>query len=103
MNEKRIKEAMSDESFVKGLLALESSGEAQNAFREKGIEVGAEEILELRDALVKASKRAAENGGELSMEDMEEVAGGYLDTITNIVITIATNDLKAAFPFLSRW
>ena len=103
MDEKRIKEALADETFVKRLLASETPEEARRAFREKGVEVGAAEILKLRDTLLNAARKAEENGGELSMEDMEEVAGGYLDTITNIVITIATNDLKAAFPFLSRW
>ena len=78
MDEKRIKEVFSDKAFVEGLLKLETPEEVQKAFAGKGVTVSVEEIIKLKDALVKASQKAAESGGELSMEDMEDVAGGFV-------------------------
>ena len=78
MDEKRIKEIFSDEAFVKGLLALETPEEVQAALKEKGVAVSIEEIMQLKDALIKASEKAAESGGELSLEELEEAAGGFV-------------------------
>ena len=78
MDEKRIKEVFSDEAFVKALLGLESAEEAQAALKEKGLEFSTDELVALRDALLKMSAKAEANGGELSVEDLDEVAGGIL-------------------------
>ena len=101
MDEKRIKEVFADEVFVKQLFSLETPEEAQTALKAKGIEMSREEVLKLRDALVAASQEAGAGGGELSTEQLDNVAGGFLDTITSIIITIAINDVKSFFS--GRW
>ena len=78
MDETRIKAVFSDEAFVKALLELESPEEAQAALKEKGLDFSTDELVALRDALLKMSEKAGENGGELSVEDLDEVAGGML-------------------------
>ena len=81
MDENRIKEVFSDEAFVKSLLELETPEDVQKALKGKDIEVGVEEILQLRDALLKAAEMA-QSGGELSVEDLDEAAGGFIPIIT---------------------
>ena len=76
MDEKRMKEVFSDEAFVKELLSLKSPEEVQEVLKKKGIEASIEEVLGLQDALLKAQEKARGNGGELSMDDLDEVAGG---------------------------
>ena len=72
MSKEKIKEVMSDKTFVEGLLKLETPEEVQKAFAGKGATVSIEEIMQLKSLLVKTSQK----GGEMSLEDMEEVAGG---------------------------
>jgi predicted ribosomally synthesized peptide with nif11-like leader len=77
MDDARVKEVFADEAFVKSLLELETPEEVQSALKARGIEASREEILSARDALVKA----AEKGGALSEEELENVAGGFLPLI----------------------
>ena len=80
MNTEKIKEVFSDEAFVKSLFELESTAEVQAALKEKGVEMTEEEILGIRDLLIKveSGKISAEQleNGELSDELLEQVAGG---------------------------
>ena len=76
MDEKRVKEIFSDEAFVKRLMKLETPEETRKAFAEKGIETDIEEILKLRDVLVVTAQKEAKKADELSMDDLDEVAGG---------------------------
>ncbi len=75
MDESRVKEVFSDEEFVKGLMALEEPAEVQAALKEKGIEMTEDEVVQLRDVIVKLAEQAGENG-ELSLEQIDEAAGG---------------------------
>ena len=76
-----MKEVLADESFVKSLFKLETTEEVQAAFREKSLELSAEEVLALRDILVKLFEKAGESDGELSVDELDEVAGGVLNTM----------------------
>ena len=96
MNEKSIQEALSNEDFVKGLLAMETSEEVQNAFKQKGIEISPEEVLSLRDALIKIVEKADRNGGELSVEDLDDVAGGVNVAVIATVVCTAVSAIFAA-------
>ena len=89
MNIEKIKEVFSDEAFVKGLFELDSAAEVQAALQEKGVALTEEEILGIRDLLVKmesgevsteqAEQWAAQaESGELSDEVLEQVAGGVI-------------------------
>ena len=97
MNMEKIKEVFSDEAFVKNLFELESAGEVQAALKEKGIEFSEEEIISIRDFLLKVeesdiTKEQLEKwtvqleDGELSEEELEIVAGGIaLETVGFVV------------------
>ena len=97
MNVNKLKEVFSDEAFVKSLFELESVGEVQAALKEKGIEFSEEEILSIRDFLLKVeegdiTKEQLEKwtvqleDGELSEEVLEIVAGGIaLETVGFVV------------------
>ena len=97
MNVVKLKEVFSDEAFVKGLFELESAGEVQAALKEKGIEFSEEEIISIRDFLLKVeesdiTKEQLEKwtvqleDGELSEEELELVAGGIaIETVGFVV------------------
>ena len=91
MNIEKIKEIFADEAFVKGLFELETAAEVRVALKEKGVEMSEEEILGIRDLLIKVesgeiSAEQAEQwskqaeSGELSEELLEQVAGGLAGT-----------------------
>ena len=63
-----------DKEFAEKLFSLETAEEVQSLLGEQGIEFTLEEIGALREALVKATAKGA--AGELSDEELEEVAGG---------------------------
>ncbi len=79
MNETRMRElesllseAFADEEFVTVLFALDTAEEAQAMLKDKGIEMTLDEVKRLPDAMAMA--RTGE--GELSEDDLEDVAGG---------------------------
>ena len=72
MNKERIKDLLADEGFVRDLLKLETPEEVQAAFKQKGVGVSIDEIVQLKDILVKAGQK----GGEISLEEMDNAAGG---------------------------
>lgn len=85
MDEKRVKEVFSDESFVKGLMEKETSEDVQAALKEKGLDFSLEEIAKIRDGIVSG----VANGDELAMDQLEDVAGGFvIATVIGIVCSI---------------
>ena len=84
MDQERLKEVLSDEEFVKELLAMKTAEKVQDALEDKGISVTTDEIRQMGDLLRKAASgeipketlEAAANG-ELSEAELEEVAGGF--------------------------
>ncbi len=103
MNLERMKELLADEAFVKGLLALETAQEVQEALSQKGVELTVEDIELIADFLnryqageltgkeEKAIKAAQSfKDGELSDEELEEVAGGCGGLIMAILIAIVS-------------
>ena len=98
MNIEKMKEVLSDEAFVKSLFELETVAEVQAALQEKGIELTEEEILGVRDLLIKVEEggisaeqleswAAQAEDGELPEEMLELVSGGLL--ISSLLIGIA--------------
>ena len=101
MNTENMKAAFADEVFVKGLFELETAAEVQAALKEKGVEMSEQEILGIRDLLVKVesgeiSAEQAEQwakqaeSGELPDEVLEQVAGGEIVIMAAVTITIGT-------------
>ena len=98
MENYKMKEVLSDEAFFKSLFELETVAEVQAALREKGIELTEEEILGVRDLLIKVEEggisaeqleswAAQAEDGELPEEMLELVSGGLL--ISSLLIGIA--------------
>ena len=70
MDKSLIKEALSDEAFVKKLSELKSVEEVQIALREKNLEFSIEELTKLSEQFI--------SSGELSSDQLEDVAGGLV-------------------------
>ena len=98
MNIERLKEVFLDEAFVKSLFELETVAEVQAALQEKGIELTEEEILGVRNLLIKVEeggisaeqleKWAAQiESGELSEELLEQVSGGSITLVGAAVVS----------------
>ncbi len=72
MNEAAIREVFSDEEFVKELFQLETPEEVQAVLQKKDISLSVEEIVKIRELMLKR----LETGAELSEEELESVTGG---------------------------
>ena len=77
MDEKSIKEVFSDEVFVKYLLELDTPAQVQAALSAKDIEMIETEIIALRDEIVRLLDKL-QSGEELSVDQLDDVAGGVL-------------------------
>jgi DNA primase len=74
MDKAKAKEIFSDAVFVTSLLKLETAEEAQKALKARGLEVSLDDLQAIGYGL----EKAAENGGKLSEDDLEKVAGGFI-------------------------
>ena len=106
MNMDKLKEVFADEAFVEGLLQLESAAEVQEALKEKDIEMTEDDIISLRDIMVKVesgevseeqleSWAAQAEEGEIPEEMLELVSGGVI-TITALLLGALVTTLKMA-------
>lgn len=82
MNEALIKEVFSDEAFVNSLANLDTAEEVQAALKEKNVDLSIDDIVKIQKTL------ASQESGELSEDDMENVAGGFAIT-AGVVSAIA--------------
>ena len=91
MNMEQMKAVFADEAFMKQLFELETAAQVQAVLKEKGVELTEQEILSVREALVKMDNAeiSAEqleqwskqvDRGELPEEMLEYVAGGIAVT-----------------------
>ena len=106
MNTEKMKAVFADEAFVKSLFELDSAAEVQAALQEKGVELTEEEILGIRDLLVKLadgeiSAEQMENG-ELPEELLEQVSGGSLLGAA-IIVGIVANIGAMVTSIVGRW
>ena len=106
MNMDKLKEVFADEAFVEGLLQLENAAEVQEALKEKDIEMTEDDIISLRDIMVKVesgevseeqleSWAAQSEEGEIPEEMLELVSGGVI-TITALLLGCLATTLKMA-------
>lgn len=75
--EKRFQDAsalLEKEEFLGKLKTVESDEECQKLFAEYGVELSIEDI----QLMVKESAKASGENGELSAEELENVAGGFV-------------------------
>ena len=99
MNMEKMKAVFADEAFIKQLFELETAAQVQAALKERGVELTEEEILGIRDLILKVERgeisaeqlekwAAQGENGELSEEALEQVAGGSI--IGAIIAIIGT-------------
>ena len=70
--QEHIRQVFQDEEFVKELFALATPQEVKAALAQKNIELTVEEIIQVRELLVKH----IESGRELSDNELSQVQGG---------------------------
>lgn len=80
MNEELLKEVLSDTDFAKSLAEMETPEEVQAALKEKGVDISLEDIAAIQNVLEN------QNEGELSEDDLENVAGGSLTVMAALGI-----------------
>lgn len=83
MNQERIQEVFSDETFVKELLSRETPEEVQKMLADKKIDLSIDDILKIRTIFEKKLDQRA----ELSDDELEDVSGGVV-VIGAIVYTV---------------
>ena len=83
MNQEKIQEVFSDESFLKEIFSKDTPEEVQTILAEKDIELSIEDILKLR----KIIEKKLNQGVELSDDELEDVTGGVV-VIGAIVYTV---------------
>jgi hypothetical protein len=84
MNEATIREVFSDEQFVRGLFQLETPEEVQAVLQKKDISLSVEEIVKIRELMLKKM----ETGAELSEAEMESVTGGSLTVVAIVLLGV---------------
>lgn len=75
MDNEKIKEVFSDDSFVASLMEMETAEDVQAALLEKEIDISLDEIASIRRVL------SEQDDGEISDDDLEDVAGGSLTAV----------------------
>lgn len=83
--EEKLKKVMSDEAYVKELLALETPEEVQASLEEKDVEMSLDEIKQATNLLSRYSD------GELSEDELAEIAGGCAACVTCAIISIVAS------------
>ena len=73
MDKQKLQEVFSDKAYVESIVKM-SAEDAAKSLREKGVEVTAEQLMEVRDFAM-AHKAELQNG-ELSEETLAGIAGG---------------------------
>ncbi len=95
MDEALVKEVFADEDFIKKLLCLETPQEVQTAMSGKGIDLTVDQIVKIKDLVVKR----LETGEELSDADLQDVTGGSMCILglslvaTSLVLVLLTGGL----------
>lgn len=74
MDEQKIRELFSDEAFVGSILEMDTAEDVQKALSKKGLDLSLEEINTIRTSL-------EHEEGELSEDQLEDVAGGSVTAI----------------------
>ena len=76
MDKQKLQEVFSDKAYVESIVKM-SAEDAAKSLCEKGVEVTAQQLIELRDFIL-AHKEELQNG-ELNEESLAAVAGGMSD------------------------
>ena len=103
MDKERIKEIFSDKEFVTELLSLENPEDVQNLLKTKGIEADLDQICKLGEILDKKLNVMTIEDGEISEEELEDVAGGWFAIVMPIITTVIGSVIKSVRWKTGRW
>lgn len=103
MDKERIKEIFSDKEFVTELLSLENPEDVQNLLKTKGIEADLDQICKLGEILDKKLNAMTMEDGEISEEELEDVAGGWFAIVMPIITTVVGSVIKSVRWKTGRW
>ncbi len=67
-----LKTLLSDKDFMKGIVEMETPEEVQKAFKDKGVEISAEQVQEIGEII----NATLEKGSALSEDELGEISGG---------------------------
>lgn len=98
--QEHINQVFQDADFVNELFALATPQEVQAALAEKQVALTVEEIIQVRDLLVKY----AETGYELSDSELAEIQGGCVGAVVigvGVAVVLGLIAASAAFGGLS--
>ena len=93
MDKERMKEVLVEEGFAERLMTLETPEEVRAAFKEKGVEISVEEVLIFREMLIETVEKIVRNGGEISLEDLDEAAGGNVMAVGEPFVAAALREV----------
>ena len=71
----KLQNALEDEAFVNSLYSMQTVEEIQIALKEKDVDLTIDEIKSIGEAV-----KAADNEGEISESELEDVSGGNIGT-----------------------
>lgn len=72
----KLSNLLENEAFIKSFVSSASAEDAAALFAENGLELTVDEVQLLAKQLHNIIEKLFENGGELSEEDLEQIAGG---------------------------
>lgn len=89
--QEKLTELMKDKEFVKKILEMETPEEVQKALAEKGVDLSIEQIEDIRKGII--ARVSSEE--EMSDEQLEQVAGGFIGDLINLVtdVVIKTGEM----------
>jgi predicted ribosomally synthesized peptide with nif11-like leader len=91
-----------DGALGQRVFLLETPEEVQSLLKEDGLEFTIDEIMILREALMRALEK--KENGELSDDDLEEVAGGFIGILIGLVIaSIVAASAGTEFATGGKW
>ena len=96
---KKLQEVFADKSFAEKLLGLDTAEEVQAALKDNGVELSTQEIVGIRDVLVKQ----LESGEEIAPEQLKNVAGGFAITTICSIIFAAIGGAAGAASQTHKW
>ena len=100
MNQEKIQQVFSEKEYVESIAKL-SAEDAAKSLNELGLDITAEDLVELRDFLV-AHHNELQNG-ELPEEALTEVSGGTLDVIGGILCAAGSILANGAMVYADSW
>jgi predicted ribosomally synthesized peptide with nif11-like leader len=90
-----------DKGLGEKLFAWETPEEVQGFLQDLGLEFTIEEIMTLHEALAKALEQ--KENGELSDEDLEEVAGGWVNVLVIAIVILAAEAVGSHYASGGKW